>query len=38
MANAFNDFSTDMVSQISKSPKKFETYINEGNVVMDSKP
>ena len=42
IADAFNDFFTNigqkMASQIPKSSKTFETYINEMNVIMESKP
>ena len=42
MADAFNDFFTNIVqklaSQIPKSSKTFETYINKVNVIMGSKP
>ena len=41
-ANAFNDFFTNIgqkeASQIPKSSKTFETYINKVNVIMGSKP
>ena len=41
-ANAFNDFFENIgqkvASQIPKSPKIFERYINKVNVIMDSKP
>ena len=41
-ANAFNDFFENIgqkvASQIPKSPKTFERYINKVNVIMDSKP
>ena len=40
IANAFNDFSPNigqkLASQIPKSSKTFETYINKVNVIMDS--
>ena len=42
IADAFNDFFTNigqkLASQILKSSKTFETYINKVNVIMDSKP
>ena len=42
IADAFSDFFTNigqkMASQIPKSSKTFETYINEMNVIMESKP
>ena len=42
IADAFNDFFTNigqkMASQIPKSSKTFETYINKVNVIMESKP
>ena len=42
IADAFNDFFTNigqkLASQIPKSTKTFETYINKVNVIMDSKP
>ena len=42
IADAFNDFFTNigqkLASQIPKSSKKFETYMNKVNVIMDSKP
>ena len=42
IADAFNDFFTNidhkLASQIRKSSKTFETYINKVNVIMDSKP
>ena len=41
-ADAFNDFFTNIdqkpASQIPKSSKLFETYINKVNVIMDCKP
>ena len=42
IADAFNNFFTNigqkMASQIPKSSKTFETYINKVNVIMESKP
>ena len=42
IADAFNDFITNigqkLASQIPKSSKTFETYMNKVNVIMDSKP
>ena len=42
IADSFNDFFTNIgqkpVSQIPKSSKTFEIYINKVNVIMDSKP
>ena len=42
IAAAFNDLFTNigqkLASQIPKSSKTFETYINKVNVIMDSKP
>ena len=42
IANAFNEFLTNigqkLVSQIPKSSKTFETYINKVNVIMKSTP
>ena len=42
IADAFNDFFTNigqkLASQIPKSSKTFETYINKENAIMDSKP
>ena len=42
IADAFSDFFTNigqkMASQIPKSSKTFETYINKVNVIMESKP
>ena len=42
IADAFNDFFTNigqkLASQIPKSSKTFETYINIANVIMDSNP
>ena len=42
IAHAFNDFFTNvgqkLASQIPKSSKAFETYINKVNFIMDSKP
>ena len=42
IADAFNDFFTNigqkLASQITKSSKTFETYMNKVNVIMDSKP
>ena len=42
IADAFNDFFTNigqrLASQISKSSKTFESYMNKVNVIMDSKP
>ena len=42
IANSFNDFFTNigqkLASQIPKSSKTFETYINKVSVIMNSKP
>ena len=42
IAYAFNNFFTNigqkLASQIPKSSKTFETYINKVNIIMDSKP
>ena len=42
IANAFNELLTNicqkLASQIPKSSKTFETYINKVNVIMGSKP
>ena len=42
IADAFNEFFANigqkLASQIPKSSKTFETYINKVNVIMDSKP
>ena len=42
IADAFNDLFTNidqtLVSQIPKSSKTLESYINKVNVIMDSKP
>ena len=42
IADAFNNFFTNigqkLASQIPKSSKTFETYINKVNVIMESKP
>ena len=42
IADAFNNFFTNigqkMASQIPKSSKTFETYINKVNIIMESKP